>query len=470
MYTATKIIATVGPASSDSSAIARLIRAGVNIFRLNFAHGDFKTHGRVIQTIRGESHRLGISVGILQDLPGPKIRLGTLPEGGIDFRRGARVILCCAGKAVYPDEVPVQYSAFCKDVKPGNHIYIDDGAVRLEAKKVIGPRVFCEVEIGGTVTSHKGINLPGVKISAPTFTRFDKECAEFGIRHKVDFMALSFVRNAVDIKALLKFVENRNGDQFIIAKIEKREAIDDFDNILSYTDGVMVARGDLGIELPIEQVPGIQKDLIHRCNRAGVPVITATQVLESMTTSPRPTRAEATDAANAVLDGTDALMLSGETAVGHYPVEAVKTLKAIAGATEQGLRPKLLRRGDFHDGGDVASALARAVCESAIDLGIKLIAAPTRSGHTARLISRFRPTSRIIAFSQYHSTRMHLLLSWGVESFAIDHRLPFDELLARIKARLLEEKLASRNERIIVTAGSPNSIAGETNLMVVERI
>jgi pyruvate kinase len=468
IYSATKIIATIGPATAGSQKIARLIKTGVNIFRLNFSHGDFDFHGRMIMAIRAQSRALGIPVGIMQDLPGPKIRVGSLPAGGIDLRPGNEVTLDCSVAEGSRHEIPIGYRAFCRDIRRGDHIYINDGAIRLEALKVRGERVACRVEIGGQLTSHKGVNLPGARISAPTFTRRDRECVRFGIAHDVDFIAMSFVRSGDDIRSLRRFIEKNGGGQFIVAKIEKREAIDDFEAVLRNTDGVMIARGDLGIEVPIERVPGIQKELIARCNCAGRPVITATQMLESMTHNPRPTRAEATDAANAILDGADALMLSGETAAGEYPVESVAMLKAIAHETEKKLKPCLPEIGDRTGGENVAECLARSVSESAYVLGIHVIAAPTRSGHTARLISRFRPNARIIAFSQYTRTRQQLLLSWGVEPLAVDQRLPFADLLDRVRRSLRESGIARRGDRVIITAGSPSSRAGETNLMVVE--
>ncbi len=470
VYTATKIIATLGPATSSSAVIGRLIKAGVNIFRLNFSHGDFDFHRGLIEAIKDQSQRLGAAIGIMQDLPGPKIRVGEMPPGGLELRRGQDVTLNCAIKIYVPGEIPVRYGAFCRDVKKGDHIYINDGPIRLEAIKVSGSRVRCRVIIGGSISSHKGINLPGTAISAPTFTARDRECVKFGIAHDIDFIAMSFVRSGEDLKSLRRFIAKNGGRQFLVAKIEKHEAIDDFDNILARADGVMIARGDMGIELPIEQVPGIQKDLIARCNRAGLPVITATQVLESMTYNPRPTRAEATDAANAILDGADAIMLSGETAVGNFPVEAVRTLKNIAHATELRLLPQFPAIVEGGGPGDVAECMARAVCESAFHLGVGLIAAPTRTGRTARLIARFRPGAPIVAFSQDRTTRQQLLLSWGVETLAIDQSLQFDELISRVKRTLFEQGKARRGERIIITAGSPGSAAGETNLMTVERI
>jgi pyruvate kinase len=466
-YSATKIVATLGPASSNPKMIAELIKTGVNIFRLNFSHGDFQAHQARLDLIRETSRKVGIQVGIMQDLPGPKIRIGEIPK--MILKRGERIILNSSpGKSTI--DIPVQCAGLHKDVKSGTTIYLNDGAIRLRVLKVSGSRVFCQIEIGGPLSSHKGLNLPGTRISTPSLTVFDKTCVKFGIENKVDFIAMSFVRSASDIESLRKLIKLHGGRQFIIAKIEKKEAIIDFKNILAKTDGVMVARGDLGIEVPIEEVPGIQKTLIRKCNQAGVPVITATQVLESMITSPRPTRAEATDAANAVLDGTDALMLSGETAVGSFPIEAVQTLKAVCAETEKHLRPRFPARADEIGDIEIAACLARSVCESALQLGVKIIATPTRSGHTARLISRFKPNARIVAFSENEFTRAQLLLSWGVQPIEIDQSLTFDKLILKIKQGLLKCQTAKKGESIIITAGSPGSSAGQTNLMVIETL
>ena len=420
-----------------------------------------------LDLIRQTSRKVGIAVGIMQDLPGPKIRIGEI--AAMTLKRGDLIVLNGSAEKSSND-IPVQYAALHKDVKIDSIIYLNDGAIRLKVQKINGPRVICQVEIGGPLSSHKGLNLPGTKISTPSLTPFDRKCVKFGIENKVDFIAMSFVRSASDIDTLRKLIRSQNGNQFIVAKIEKKEAINDFKNILLKTDGVMVARGDLGIEVPIEEVPGIQKTLIAKCNQAGVPVITATQVLESMITSPRPTRAEATDAANAVLDGTDALMLSGETAVGSYPIEAVQTLKAICAETEKRLRPRFPARADEVGTIEVAACLARSVCESALQLDVKVIATPTRSGHTARLISRFKPNAKIVAFSENEHTRAQLLLSWGVTPISIDQSLAFDKLIASIKQGLLQCKVVKKGDSIIITAGSPGSRAGETNLMVIETL
>ncbi len=469
IYSATKIIATLGPATSSEKAITALLKAGVNIFRLNFSHGDFETHGKMIEVIRRTSARLGVSAGIMQDLPGPKIRLGLIPGNALVLKRGDEIVLT-SDKESAPGEIPVQYSGFHRDVKPGVPVYINDGAIRLRVLKINDGSVKCRVEIGGMLSSHKGINLPGTKISVPSLTAYDRKCLKFGIKHGVDFVAMSFVRAAGDLRLLRKAIRANGGNQFIVAKIEKKEAIEDFDNILEETDAIMIARGDMGIELPIYEVPLRQKELITRCNRAGIPVITATQVLESMTNSPRPTRAEATDAANAVIDGTDALMLSGETAVGNFPVEAVETLKAICAETEKSIPSPPEFRMRREDNPGVAACVARSVCQSASALDVKVIATPTRSGHTARLVSRFRPKAKIIAFSESDCTRAHLLLSRGVVALPIDQKLPFADLLVRMRGQLLKNKLIRRGETIIITAGSPHSRAGETNLMVIETV
>ena len=466
-YSATKIIATLGPATSNHKMIADLIRAGVNIFRLNFSHGDFQTHKEEINSIHRASLKVGIQVGIMQDLPGPKIRIGEIPN--MSLKRGERIVLNNSADSSSGD-IPVHYAGLHRDVKSGTTIYLNDGAIRLKTIKVIGARVHCQVEIGGPLSSHKGLNLPGTKISTPSLTAFDKKCVKFGIENNVDFIAMSFVRSASDIDTLRNLIKFHGGSQFIIAKIEKKEAINDFKNILAKTDGIMVARGDLGIEVPIEEIPGIQKTLIRKCNQSGIPVITATQVLESMITSPRPTRAEATDAANAVLDGTDALMLSGETAVGSFPIDAVHTLKSISAETEKHLRPRFPSRADEKGNIEIAACLARSVSESALELGVKVIATPTRSGHTARLISRFKPNTRIVAFSENQFTRAQLLLSWGVQPLEIDQSLPFDRLVVKIKQSLQTHKIAKRGDTIIITAGSPGSSAGQTNLMVIEKL
>jgi pyruvate kinase len=467
-WTATKVIATIGPASNNAKIIDGLLHAGANLFRLNFSHGDFNSHSESIKLIRERAKKSKISVGLIQDLPGPKIRIGDLSSGPVTLKRGDKVTLA-TGKPKNA-EIPINYPKLEKEISVGNDIFIDDGNIRLKVRAIKDRRITCVVEIGGLLQSRKGVNLPGVKLAIKSLTAYDRKCVQFAVNHRIDFIAMSFVRTADDLNDLRKLVQSHRGNQFLIAKIEKKEAVDDIDSILKITDGVMVARGDLGVEVPIEQVPGIQKFLITKCNLAGKPVITATQVLDSMVKNPRPTRAEATDAANAVLDGTDALMLSQETAVGNYPLDSVMVLKSIIREAQKRLIPLCSSTQGSSIFPDSAECVARSVCQTAIDLNIDIIATPTRSGHTARLISRFKPFSKIVAFSRNSITRAHLHLSWGVYPVSVDRKYKFDDLISYIKRNLIRLKMAEPRENIIITAGSPHSHAGMTNLMMVEKL
>jgi pyruvate kinase len=466
----TKIIATLGPASSTKSVINKLLRAGVDIFRLNLSHGDFDSHRLLIKNIREVSKSLDLRIGIMLDLPGPKIRIGRLDSEPVVLKKG-EIITLKSGPGKKEDAcIPVKYPAIQNTVKRGSTIFINDGAVKLTVKRILKERVECRVEVGGEIGSNKGINIPGGSFAAGAITPYDRKCVKFGVNHNVDFIAMSFVRKAEDLKRLKRFLKRSRGNQFIIAKIEKPEAIDNFDNILMETDGIMLARGDLGIEIPIEKVPRVQKEVLTRCNSVGVPVITATQVLDSMVKNPRPTRAEAADAANAILDKTDALMLSQETAIGKYPVEAVKTLRKIIGETEEILDTGLI---DIKESGKsvrVADCVARSVVETARDLNIKIIVTPTRSGHTARLISRYRPRAKILAISENKKTERDLILSWGVDCIPMNQRLELSNLIRKVRRLLLEKKYAKRGDKFIITSGSPVSHAGDTNVMVVETI
>jgi pyruvate kinase len=465
---AAKIIATLGPASSSKSLIRKLISAGVDIFRLNLSHGDFDSHSKLIKNIRRAADELDTAAGIMADLPGPKIRIGQLEDGPLTLKRRDTIILKSAATTKGGDFIPVDFRDIHKMAKKGTEIFINDGAVKLLVKSISEKAVECRVKVGGEVGSRKGINIPGGKFPSRALTRHDKDCVKFGIENKVDFIALSFVRKGSDLKTLRRLIKREGGSQFLIAKIEKPEAIDEFDNILDETDGVMIARGDLGIEIPIEKVPIVQKDLLSRCNSAGVPVITATQVLESMVKNPRPTRAEAADAANAILDKTDALMLSQETAIGKYPVESVRTLRDIVYETE-----KILKTGGYNiddDSLEIADCVARSVVETARDLKIKVIVAPTRSGRTARLIARYRPRAKVLALSDNDKTGKDLMLSWGIESIQMDHGLELAKLIKRVRDLLLKKKYSRIGDKFIITSGSPISDAGETNLMVVETV
>lgn len=466
----TKIIATLGPASSSKAVISKLIRAGVDVFRLNMSHGDFDSHGLLIKNIREVSKALDSRTGIMLDLPGPKIRIGLLDTGPVVLRRGDIITLKSGPRKKGSAFIPVNYDSIQKTVKRGSTIFINDGAVKLVVRRILKDIIECRVEVGGEIGSNKGINIPGGTFTADAITPHDRKCVKFGVKHNVDFIAMSFVRKAGDLKALKRSLKASGGNQFIIAKIEKPEAIDDFDNILSEADGIMLARGDLGIEIPIEKVPRVQKDLLARCNSAGVPVITATQVLDSMVKNPRPTRAEAADAANAILDKTDALMLSQETAIGKYPVEAVKTLRNIIRETEEILETGLLENKQYDRSLRVADCVARSVVETARDLNIKIMVTPTRSGHTARLISRYRPRAKILAVSENKKTGRDLILSWGVECITMNRALDLSNLIRNMRELLIRKKYARRGDKFIITSGSPVSVAGDTNVMVVEKI
>jgi pyruvate kinase len=466
----TKIIATLGPASSSKTVINKLIRAGVDIFRLNLSHGDFDSHRLLIKNIREVSKGLHSRTGIMLDLPGPKIRVGRLDSEPVVLKKGEVVTFKSGPGKKGETFIPVNYPAIQNTVKRGSTIFINDGAVKLIVRRILRDIVECRVEVGGEIGSNKGINIPGGSFAVSAVTPYDRKCVKFGVKHNVDFLAMSFVRKAADLKALKKFLKRSKGNQFIIAKIEKPEAIDDFDNILKEADGIMLARGDLGIEIPIEKVPRVQKEILARCNSANMPVITATQVLDSMVKNSRPTRAEAADAANAILDKTDALMLSQETAIGKYPVEAVKILRNIIGETEQILETGLLDNKESGISVRVADCVARSVVETARDLNIKIIVTPTRSGHTARLIARYRPRAKILAISENKKTERDLLLSWGVDCIPLNQRLELSTLIRKVRKLLIERKYAKRGDKFIITSGSPVSHAGDTNVMVVEKI
>lgn len=465
---ATKIIATLGPASSSKLVIKKLIKAGVNIFRLNLSHGDFASHGLLIKNIRLASKELGIRAGIMIDLPGPKIRIGKLSDDPLFVKRGGTVYLKSGAVTKTAGVIPVDFNDIHKIVKKGASVFINDGAVKLTVMKISNETVECRVDVGGEIGSRKGMNTPGGSFAANAITRYDRKCVRFGVENNVDFFAMSFVRQAADMRTLRRLVGRIKGSQFLISKIEKPEAVEDFDNILAETDGVMLARGDLGIEIPIEKIPLVQKQLLAKCNSVGKPVITATQVLDSMVRNPRPTRAEAADAANAVLDKTDALMLSQETAIGKYPVQAVRTLRNIIYEAEKILKPQGLYENPRN--ATIADSVARSVVETANTLNIKTIVTPTRSGHTARLIARHRPRARILALSNSEKTVNDLMLSWGIDSILMEHRLDLAVLINKVRDFLKKKRYAVVGEKFIITSGSPVSRAGETNMMVVETI
>jgi len=464
----TKIVATIGPASRDRKTITSLVKAGMNIARINFAHGTFEEHLKTIQTVRAVSEKLNVPVAILGDLPGVKIRVGELQKGQITLRRWQTVILTTEDIEGYDGVIPVQFKDFPKLVSKGDVIYLSDGFIALRVEEVREKEVICKVLVGGTLYSHKGINVPNMRMPLEALTEKDREILEFAVENGIDAVGVSFVGSAYDILDVRKFVDERNGKIFVIAKIERPDAVRNFDEILNAADGIMVARGDLGVEMPIERLPVLQKKLIKKANLAGKPVITATQMLESMTVEKLPTRAEVTDVANAILDGTDAVMLSEETAVGKYPVDAVRMMARIARTTEAyrdaswserivQWKMSELKRG-VPKGSRIKDAIARSIIEALNSLDIKYILTPTRSGETARLISRFKPKQWILAFATDEWVARTLMFSYGVYPFVVDSTTE-DEILTLITGL----GVVKEGDTVLLTKGTPIGRTAGTN-------
>ncbi len=467
----TKIIATLGPSSNTSEIIEQLVRNGVDIFRLNFSHGTHDDHAKLIAIVRAISQKLHRPIGILQDLQGPKIRVGEMKEGEIFLKDGSRVVITTEPVLGTAERISTTYTALPQDVNPGNKILLDDGLLELRVVKTEEKDVVCEVIHGGKLSSHKGINLPGIHLSTPSLTEKDKIDLAFGLEHGVDFVALSFVRHPMDVAELKKLIEDQGADTPVVAKLEKPEALDNLEDILSITDAVMVARGDLGVELSPEKVPIAQKEIIRRSIEKGIPVITATQMLESMRFHPQPSRAEASDVANAIFDGTDAVMLSGETASGAYPVESVQVMVRIIQEAEwhtrelgEGFLKSLRSAGTFPD------TVSEAACEAATDLGAKAIVAFTQSGFTARLISKYRPVTPIVAFAHTELVRTRLLLNWGVTTEIMENISSLDEMIRRVEESLLTKGSVRKGDVIVILAGAPLGLKGTTNMMTLHRV
>ncbi len=467
----TKIVCTIGPSSRPPEILERLIRAGMDVARLNFSHGTLGQHLKDFRSIRRHARKLGRIIGILQDLPGPKIRIGKFPNREVELIPGKEFTLTTRRVLGNDTKVQINYKGLPNDVKKGTRIFLSDGNLELKVEKTSPSEVHCQVVTGGILKEQQGVNVPGVRLNVEAFTRRDRQYLLSGLKTGFDFVALSFVREAADVKRAKRIAASQGKDVFFISKIEKHEALRNLDEIIEASDGAMVARGDLGIEIPLAEVPAAQKLIIERCNRLGKPVITATQILESMVEHPRPTRAEVTDIANAILEGSDALMLSAETACGSYPVEAVKVLNEVAVATEskpsQHQIPGEEARSLHHQ---IADNLSLFACEMASNLGAKVIAAPTRTGRTARLVSRFRPHAPIVALTTSDKVQRELSLSFGVVPLRIRKGLSFDRLLEETKNSLKENGLLKKGDRVVFLAGSPHSEAGETNLMLVEEI
>ncbi len=464
-----KIVCTLGPATNTPEMIDRLVRAGMDVVRLNFSHGTHADHARVITAVRAASGRYEKPIAILADLQGPKIRTGKLAGGKpVRLQPGDEVVLTTEDVAGDARRISTNYRDLPKEVRSGDRILLADGLIELRVTGTARREVRCVVVHGGELGEHKGINLPGVRLRTPAFTEKDRRDLEFALQHEANYVAVSFVRRAEDVLEVKQAIARAKKDTPVIAKLEKPEAIDQLDAILAAADGVMVARGDLGVEMSPEKVPVVQKQIIARARDHRVPVITATQMLESMTESPRPTRAEASDVANAIFDGTDAVMLSGETAVGRYPVESVAMMDRIVREAEASALTVV--RPQRPAGLGISEAISEAVCHAAEQLSMRVIAVFTQSGSTARLISKYRPRPPIIAFSPIQETRRRLSLYWGVVPRKIDSVRDIDSLAALAERRLLEEKLVRQGDVVAIVAGTPFGIPGTTNFLKLHRI
>jgi pyruvate kinase len=475
----TKIVCTIGPSSREAGVLREIILAGMDVARLNFSHGDQALHGENIRRIRQLSTELNRPVAILIDLQGPKLRVGDMPEGGIALERGKTAILTSNPITGYVDDeglvrIPLQYLRLPQEVESGDRILIDDGLIELAVRQTSTDEIECDVVVGGVLKSNKGLNLPNASLSIPAITDKDWKDLEFALAAGVDWVALSFVRSADEVHQLKKRIAELS--EFgrpvpVMAKIEKPEAVDAIDGIIAESDGIMVARGDLGIETAPERVPMVQKMIIAKSNAAAVPVVTATQMLDSMIRNPRPTRAEASDVANAILDGTDAVMLSGETAAGLYPVESVKTMVKIISQVESSQASHWERPGyTKRSVATVTDALSHATCETAHDLGAAAIVSATASGRTALAVARFRPSCPIIAVTPSPMVQRRLLLVHGVWPLLGKRAENTDEMLAGATQVALAHGLVKRGDTIVITAGISPNMPGSTDLMKVATI
>lgn len=471
MIKRTKIVCTIGPSSEDINTLEKMIKAGLDIARLNFSHGTYENHLELINKIRSLSKKFDKPIAIIQDLQGPRVRVGLLPDSGIALCRNKEIILSCEKNARFQEGeimvVPVTYQNLCNDVRVGQTILLDDGQIILQVKKIEDKKIYCQIKSNDCkLISHKGINVPEAKLSVPTLTDKDKQDLEFGIKNNVDFVALSFVREPDDILGAKKIIGDKNIK--IISKIEKREAIENFDEILKVSDAIMVARGDLGIEMPAEEVPILQKRMIDKCLQAAKPVIVATQMLDSMIRNPRATRAEVSDVANAVIDHTDAVMLSGESASGKYPVQAVETMSKIILETEKSHYDDLIFK-DFLKKMPIDSAISEVANILAKSVEAKLILAASLSGDTGRIVSRYRPDLPVYVATDNLKVQRQVNLSWGVFPFIIPKCKTVEELMQKSLQYLKDNKIVVIKNKIIIIAGEPVGKSG-VNLVEIKEI
>jgi len=445
-----------------------MIRAGMDVARINFSHGTYEEHLKSIKTIRKVSHSLRRPVAILQDLPGPKLRVGKLASDPMHLRRLDTITLTTKPSKA-KGKIPVAYPDLPKAVRKGDMVYLADGSIRLEVLRTTRDEVEARVLVGGDLVSGKGLNLPRLRTRVPAITREDREHLHFGLENNLDIVAVSFVQRAEDIRMARRVAEEKGREIFVVAKIEKKEAVEDLEDIVKETDGVMVARGDLGVELSLERIPIVQKRIIFEANRSAKPVITATQMLESMISSPSPTRAEVTDIANAIIDGSDALMLSEETAIGGYPVEAVRVLQKVAQETERYLPKEITQQRRMWHENSQEDAIAFAACETALQISAAAIVTPTRTGKTARRVSKYRPPLPIVALTSHADVEKQLLLSWGVQTVRREIEST-DTIFTEAEKTVQRLKLARKGNTIVIVSGDPKGPMGRTDLLKIQRV
>ena len=467
----TKIVCTLGPASSDEKTMEQMLKSGMNVARVNFSHGTHETQQEVIIKFRKVRDKLGYSAAIILDTKGPEIRLKNF-ENGMTILDDEQEFTLSSGNELGTKEMAaVTYKNLAKELKPGIKILIDDGKVSLKVLEIDGDKIKCKVIHGGKISNHKGVNIPNANLQMEYLSKQDKSDILFGIENGIDFVAASFVRKKEDIQAIRKFLDGNGGEKIkLISKIENTEGVSNFEDILKFSDGIMVARGDMGVEVPYEKLPGIQKKFILRCKQSGKIVITATQMLESMISSPMPTRAEITDVANAVFDGTTAVMLSGESAAGEFPIEAVMTMAKIAEQAEED-DPKLHSRDEiWHemDALDTTNAVGHAACLLANDIKANAIIAITKTGYTAMKMSKFRPNINIIAYTPYEKTFHQLSLAWGVVPQMGFYKNNLEELFKNSIKIATKDGLLKKGDKVVISAGMPLDVSGNTNLIKVE--
>lgn len=470
----TKIVCTIGPATDDPTVLESLMLAGMNVARLNFSHGDHNEQRERVQRIKAAREKLGLPVALLLDTKGPEVRTHSFIDGRVTLVKDEEVTIVMEECLGTPERFSVTYEDLYKDLEPGNHILIDDGLIQLRVLHIEGQEIRCIVEVGGELSNHKSINLPEVELHLPALTEKDVEDLRFAAQEDFDFIAASFVRKASDVLEIRQSMEDVGGQGIrLIAKIENREGVENFTEIARVADGIMVARGDLGVEIPEHEVPAIQKKLIRTCYQLGKPSITATQMLDSMIRKPRPTRAEVSDVANAVIDGTSAIMLSGETAIGKYPIQAVSLMAKIASYTESQYDYWQAFRSQAYDGSTIntaADAVSHACCMCAMDLEAKAILTVTHSGRTARMVSKYRPACPILAFTVTERAQRQLSLSWGVEPHLIEEFGNTDELFEKVCELAMSVGKLELGDTVVVTAGTPLGISGTTNTLKVQNV